>query len=81
MERQPDEQGRAVVGDILSINTDLDDDGLMKMARDCLKKLRQTRLENELDLIQQSLPSLSEEDRTRETERAYQLTKQLLNLK
>lgn len=81
MERQPDEQGRAVVGDILSINTDLDDDGLMKMARDCLKKLRQTRLENELDLIQQNLPSLSEEDRTRETERAYQLTKQLLNLK
>ncbi len=81
MERQPDEQGRAVVGDILSINTDLDDDGLMKMARDCLKKLRQTRLENELDLIQQSLPSLSEEDRTRETERAYQLTKQLLDLK
>ena len=33
MERQTDDQGRAAVGDILSLNTDLDDDGLMRMAR------------------------------------------------
>lgn len=81
MERQPDEQSRAVVGDILSINTDLDDEGLMKMAQDCLKKLHRTKLENELEQITQSLPNLSDSDKARETERAFRLTKQLLELK
>ncbi|NLO86609.1 MAG: DNA primase [Clostridiales bacterium] len=81
MERQPDEQSRAVVGDILSINTDLDDEGLMKMAQDCLKKLHQTKLEDELEQITQSLPNLSDSDKARETERAFKLTKQLLELK
>ena len=56
MERQTDDQGRAAVGDILSLNTDLDDDGLMRMAQDCLKKMRKQRLEKALDLIQQRLP-------------------------
>lgn len=81
MERQPDEQGRAAVGDILSISTDLDDDGLMRMAQDCLKKLRRTRLETEIDRIQQSLPTLTDDERARETQRAFQLTKQLFDLK
>ncbi|MEG0270120.1 MAG: DNA primase [Clostridia bacterium] len=81
MEEQLDDQSRAIVGDILSINTVLDDDGLMTMARDCLKKLRQTRLENELDQIQKALPTLEEGERAREAERAYQLTKQLFDLK
>ncbi len=80
MERQVDDAGRAAVGDILSINTDMDDDGLMQMARDCLKKLRQERLERELDRIQRTLPTLEEDERERETRRAYALTKQLLDL-
>lgn len=81
MERQPDEQSRAIVGDILSINTDLDDDGLMVMAQDCIKKLRRTRLEAELDKLQKELPNLPEDQRAAETQRAYQLTRQLMDLK
>ncbi|MDY2656780.1 MAG: DNA primase [Candidatus Limiplasma sp.] len=81
MERQTDDQGRAAVGDILSLNTDLDDDGLMRMAQDCLKKMRKQRLEKALDLIQQRLPTLTGEERERETQRAFALTQQLLDLK
>ncbi|MCI6040198.1 MAG: DNA primase [Clostridiales bacterium] len=81
MERQTDDQGRAAVGDILSLNTDLDDDGLMHMAQDCLKKMRKQRLEKALDLIQQRLPTLTGEERERETQRAFALTQQLLDLK
>ena len=81
MERQTDDQGRAAVGDILSLNTDLDDDGLMCMAQDCLKKMRKQRLEKALDLIQQRLPTLAGEERERETQRAFALTQQLLDLK
>ena len=81
MERQTDDQGRAAVGDILSLNTDLDDDGLMRMAQDCLKKMRKQRLEKALDLIQQRLPALAGEERERETQRAFTLTQQLLDLK
>lgn len=81
MERQADDQGRAAVGDILSLNTDLDDDGLMRMAQDCLKKMRKQRLEKALDLIQQRLPALAGEERERETQRAFALTQQLLDLK
>lgn len=81
MERQTDDHGRAAVGDILSLNTDLDDDGLMRMAQDCLKKMRKQRLEKALDLIQQHLPTLAGEERERETQRAFALTQQLLDLK
>lgn len=81
MERQTDDQGCAAVGDILSLNTDLDDDGLMRMAQDCLKKMRKQRLEKALDLIQQHLPTLAGEERERETQRAFALTQQLLDLK
>ena len=81
MERQTDDQGRAAVGDILSLNTDLDDDGLMRMAQDCLKKMRKQRLEKALDLIQQRLPNLTGEERERQTQRAFALTQQLLDLK
>jgi len=81
MEQQVDEAGRAAVGDILSINTEMDDDGLMKMARDCVKKMRIERLERELDAIQKSLPNLPEDERAQETQRAFALTKQLLDLK
>ena len=69
------------MGDILSLNTDLDDDGLMRMAQDCLKKMRKQRLEKALDLIQQRLPNLTGEERERQTQRAFALTQQLLDLK
>ena len=69
------------MGDILSINTDLDDDGLMRMARDCLKKLRRERLERALDAIEQRLPTLEGEERETETRRAFALTQKLLDLK
>lgn len=81
IECQKDEADRAVVGDILSIQTDLDDEGLMKMARDCLTKMRRERLEKELDSIQKSLPLLTGDEKIQETQRAFLLTKQLLDLK
>lgn len=56
MERQPDDEGRAVIGDILSINTDLDDEGLMQMAQDCLKKLRRERLEKKWTSCRKACP-------------------------
>ena len=50
------------------------------MASDCLLKLRRQRLENELDKLQASLPTLPEEERAKETQRAFLLTKQLMDL-
>ena len=81
MERQPDDEGRAVIGDILSINTDLDDEGLMQMAQDCLKKLHRERLEKEMDKLQKSLSTLPEEQRAAATQRAFQLAQQLTELR
>ena len=81
MERQPDDEGRAVIGDILSINTDLEDEGLMQMAQDCLKKLRRERLEKEMDKLQKSLSGLTDEQRAAATQRALQLAQQLTELK
>ena len=80
MEEQPDDQSRALLSDILSIDTQLDDEGLRRMASDCLTKLRRQRLEGELDRLQASLPTLPEEERIRETQRAFLLTKQLQDL-
>lgn len=81
MERQTDDAGRAAVGDILSISTEMDDEGLMKMARDCRRKMRRERLERELDAIERSLPNLTEEEKAAETQRAFALTKQLTEWK
>ncbi len=81
MEQQVDEASRAAVGDILTLNTEVDDDGLMKMARDCVKKMRIERLERELDQIQKSLPNLPDEERSQETQRAFALMKQLSDMK
>lgn len=80
MESQPDEAGRALVGDILSIDTDADDETLMRMATDCLKKMRTTRLENELANIQQSLPTLPPQRQEQEKQRAFELTRKLMEL-
>lgn len=43
--------------------------------------MRKQRLEKALDLIQQRLPALAGEERERETQRAFALTQQLLDLK
>ena len=45
------------------------------------KVLDSGRLEKALDLIQQRLPALTGEERERETQRAFALTQQLLDLK
>ena len=81
MERQPDDAGRAVIGSILDAELPDDDDGLRQTARDCIRKIRQTRLENEIDAIWQNMPKLPEDERAKETERAMQLMKQLNDLK
>ena len=80
MENQPDDQGRATVGAILGIQTDEDDAGLMRMAQDCLRRMRRTRLETELEEIQRSLPNVPDGERSRQTERAMRVLAQLQKL-
>ncbi|MDD3213700.1 MAG: hypothetical protein PHY64_08495, partial [Eubacteriales bacterium] len=80
MENQPDEQGRAAIGAILNIQTDSEDAALMKMAQDCLKRMRRTRLEAELEEIQRTLPNLPEGERPAQTERAMRVLGQLQSL-
>ncbi len=80
MESQPDDMGRAAVGAILSIQTDEDDEHLMRMAQDCLRRMRRTRLEAELEDIQRSLPNLPDSERSIQTERAMRVLGQLQNL-
>ncbi|NLI20256.1 MAG: DNA primase [Clostridiales bacterium] len=80
MEGQPDDQGRATLGAILGIQTDADDAGLMRMAQDCLRKMRRARLEAELEEIQQSLPNLPEGERSAQTERAMRVLTKLQKL-
>ncbi len=77
MESQPDDQGRAAVGAILNVQTDADDAGLMRMAQDCIQRMRRIRLEKELEEIQRSLPNLPEGERAAQTERAMRLMQQL----
>jgi DNA primase len=77
MESQPDDQGRAAVGAILNVQTDADDAGLMRMAQDCIQRMRRIRIEKELEEIQRSLPNLPEGERAAHTERAMRLIQQL----
>jgi DNA primase len=77
MESQTDEPGRAAVGAILGIDTEADDAGLMRMAQDCLRKMRRTRLEKELEEIQRGLPNIPEGERPEQTERAMRLIRRL----
>ena len=67
MERLPDEQSRAAIGDLLESVTDEEDDTLMKMAQEALKSLHQQHLQRQMD---QSSASLS-------LEQAYALSQQL----
>ncbi|MEA5013639.1 MAG: DNA primase [Candidatus Limiplasma sp.] len=77
LERQPDEQSRALVSQILSIDTPEDDEALMRMAQECLRKMRLDKLERELARIEERLPKLPEEERAAESARAFEITKQL----
>ncbi len=77
MESQQDDQGRAMVGDILSIDTDVDDEHLLQMAKDCLRNLRQSRLGGELKRIEQELAKCPEEERAALTDRWMKLQRQL----
>lgn len=77
LERQPDEQSRALVSQILSIDTPEDDEALMRMAQECLRKMRLDKLERELARIEERLPKLPEEERVAESARAFEITKQL----
>ena len=80
MERQSDDQGRATVGAILNIQTDGDDAELMRMAQDCLRKMRRARLGHELEEIQRALPNVPESERAAQTERAFRIMNRLRTL-
>ncbi len=80
MESQPDDEGRATLGVILNIQTEEDDASLMRMAQDCLRRMRRARLESELEEIQRSLPNVPEGERSAQTERAVRLMTQLRQL-
>lgn len=45
MEELPDEESRAMAGELFNRFPDLDRDGTLKAAEDCLKKIRQTKLQ------------------------------------
>ena len=81
MERQIDDQGRTQVGEILAIDTNVDDDALMKMARESRLRLRRARLEKEMDEVQKLLPTLPLEQQMQETLRLVELNEQLNRLK
>ncbi len=80
MEAQPDDQSRALLSDILGIDTHVDDEALMHMAQECLYKMRVARLTKELQAIEQSLPNLPQDQRASEQSRAFELTKRLLEM-
>ncbi|NCB31617.1 MAG: DNA primase [Clostridia bacterium] len=80
MEQQPDDQSRAVVSQILAIDTDIDDEGLMRMAQDCLRKMRRARLEKAISAINDSLSTLPLSRQVEEAARAMELETQLRSL-
>ena len=80
MEDQPDAQGRALVGTLLGIQTEDDDAALMRMAQDCLRRMRRERLEAELEEIERTLPNVPEGESTALSERAYRILGQLREL-
>ena len=80
MESQPDAQGRALVGQLLGIQTEGDDPALMRMAQDCIRRMRTERLEAELEEIQLALPNVPEGESAALTERAYRILAQLREL-
>ena len=80
MERQEDDADRAVVGQILSIDTPGNDEALMQMARECIHRMRVSKLEDAIQSIERNLPQLPLDERDKERDRAYELTKQLTAL-
>jgi DNA primase len=80
MENQPDAQGRALVGTLLGIQTEGDDAALMRMAQDCLRRMRRERLEAELEEIHQALPNVPEGESADLAARAYRILDRLHEL-
>ncbi len=80
METQPDAQGRALVGELLAVQTDADDAALMQMAQDCLRRMRRARLETELEEIQRALPNVPASESAAHTQRAMRIMAQLRQL-
>ncbi|MBQ7867582.1 MAG: DNA primase [Clostridia bacterium] len=81
MEQQIDDQGRSAVGEILTIDTNVDDDSLMKMAQQSRLRLKRMRLEKEMNALLERLPSLPFEQQQQETLRLVELDEQLNRLK
>ncbi len=80
MESQPDAQGRALVGTVLGIQAEGDDAALMRMAQDCLRRMRRERLEAELEEIERTLPNVPEDEIATQTQRALRILTQLKEL-
>ena len=81
MEQQIDDQGRSAVGEILAIDTNVDDESLMKMAQQSRLRLKRMRLEKEMNALLERLPSLPFEQQQQETLRLVELDEQLNRLK
>lgn len=81
LESETEPQSRAALSRILAINTDEEDTVLMAMAEQSLRSMRRRRLENELDALQRSLPNLPPDEQSLANQRAYALTKQLMELR
>ena len=81
MERQPDENSRQRIADILTVPADMDDETLRKSAQDCLNRLRKEKLEKEIREGQERIAALQGAEKDEETKRVYELTMQLVNMK
>ena len=81
MERQPDDQSRALVGEILAIPTEYGDEELMTMAQQSLLQLRIAKLEREQAQAESNLANVSNPNYAEELMRVTELSKKLAELK
>jgi DNA primase len=81
MERQTDDQSRAVVGEIMAIATDYGDEELMRMAQQSLLQLRIMKLEDEQARAESNLANADNPNYAEELVRVTELSKMLAELK
>jgi DNA primase len=81
MESQADEKSRSLAAEIFSEPAEGDPDMLMRMAEDCLDKLRRQRVEARLAELKQQLPSLSGREKEAALQETVTLVKRLNQLK
>ncbi len=81
MESQADEKSRSLVAEIFSEPVEGDPDMLMRMAEECLDKLRRQRVDARLKELKQQLPTLSGKEKDAALKETITLMQRLNQLK